>query len=129
LKFLRKYRLKKEEDKSWQKIVYKQLPSETMKELLEKIFLDGKEMEDFQNVGADLYQTVDELLMAYNNNTGLFEYNYKHTIRVRNPERIFGLEFYFNILNNGKNRETVEKAGRRLIEICLRALEVPGKNL
>lgn len=42
LKLLRRFRLKNEEDKSHQKIVNKQLPLDTTKEVISKIFLDPK---------------------------------------------------------------------------------------
>ena len=58
LKFLKKYRLKKEDDKSQQKIIYKQITPDLIRELNEKIFMDNKEM-DFQNISLELYQTVD----------------------------------------------------------------------
>jgi hypothetical protein len=115
LKLLRKFRLKGDEDKSQQKIINKQLPLETMKEVITKIFLDAREMEDYVSITPELYQTVDELLIAFNHNTKGFDYNYKHTIRVRSLENIFGYEFYINVINNCKQKEIVEKSIHRLV--------------
>lgn len=115
LKLLRRFRLKNEEDKSHQKIINKQLPLDTTKEVILKIFLDPKEMDDYSTIPAELYQTADELLIAYNHQTKSIEYNYKHTIRVKSLENIFGYEFYINVINNCKQRDIVEKSIHRLI--------------
>ncbi len=86
-----------------------------MKEVITKIFLDPKEMDDYASIPAELYQTADELIIAYNHNNKVIEYNYKHTIRIRSLDPIVGIEFYTKIIENCKNKEMVEKSIHRFI--------------
>lgn len=53
--------------------------------------------------------------MALNNNLENIDYNYKHTIRTKNPEKIIALEFYYHLINKCKSREIVEKSIHRII--------------
>ena len=80
-------------------------------------------MDDYSTIPPELYQTADELIIAYNHQIKSIEYNYKHTIRVKSLENIFGYEFYINVINNSKQRDIVEKSIHRLIEFFLRVKE------
>ncbi len=55
-------------------------------------------MDDYVSIQPELYQTVDELIIAYNNSSKIIEYNYKHTIRLRSLDPIFGIEFYVKVI-------------------------------
>jgi hypothetical protein len=59
-------------------------------------------MEEYEIISPELYQTADELIITFNHNSKFIDYNYKHTIRVRTLENIFGTEFYINVINNCK---------------------------
>lgn len=72
-------------------------------------------MDDYSTIPPELYQTADELIISYNHQIKSIEYNYKHTIRVKSLENIFGYEFYINVINNSKQRDIVEKSIHRLI--------------
>ena len=126
---MRKYRLKGEEDKSQQKIVNKQLPVDTIKEVIDKIFLNPGEMEGWASISPELYQTADELIVACNHNSKVIDYNYKHTIRTKYPDRIYGLDFYMHLINNCKDMEMVTKAIHRLVEFCMRAEDSMMKSV
>lgn len=81
-------------------------------------------MEDYKSVTLDLYQTADELIIAYNHHYNLIDYNYKHTIRTRSVEKTYGLDFYINVINLCNNKEIVEKALHRLVEMGARVPEL-----
>lgn len=64
-------------------------------------------MENYETINGELYQTADELIIAYNYNLKLFDYNYKHTIRTKYPEKVYGADFYLNIINFSHNQEFI----------------------
>jgi hypothetical protein len=81
-------------------------------------------MEDYLNMTLDLYQTADELIIAFNHHYNLIDYNYKHTIRTKNVEKVYGLDFYINVINNCQAKDIVEKALHRLVEMGARVPEL-----
>ena len=38
-------------------------------------------MDKYTDISDELYQTADELIIAYNSSKKFIDYNYKHTIR------------------------------------------------
>jgi hypothetical protein len=45
-------------------------------------------MEGYKQIDAELYQTADELIMAYLHGKKFIDYNYKHTIRFYRSDKI-----------------------------------------
>ncbi len=63
-------------------------------------------MEGYKIIDAELYQTADELIIAYLHNKKIIDYNYKHTIRFfkndkidSDPDALYpGSEFYLKVI-------------------------------
>ena len=60
-------------------------------------------MDNYVNIDDETFQTVDELVVAYNFAKKTIDYNYKHTIRSIKPREIYGLEFYLKTIINSKD--------------------------
>lgn len=51
---------------------------------------------------------------------GFIEYNYKHTLRVKKLESLYGMAIYHNIIVNTPNVQLAENCIKRLVEFYLR---------
>lgn len=119
LNWMRKYK-KRGNEKSYDKIVHKQLSETKMKDIMTCLFLSEDLMEGYREVSEELFQTVDEMLVSYNYHHRAIEYNIKHTIRVIRLDELFGLGFYLNVGRNCRNDKMADRAIRRFIEYYLR---------
>jgi len=45
-------------------------------------------MEGYKSIDAELYQTADELILAFLHNRKIIDYNYKHTIRFARNDKL-----------------------------------------
>ena len=72
-------------------------------------------MDEYKNISMETYQTIDELLICYNHQCGFIEYNYKHTLRVKKIDSLYGMAIYHNITVHALDLPLVEKALRRMI--------------
>ncbi len=83
-----------------------------MKSIIEELFL-SKNM-DLAKADGELFQTADELIIAYNDYNKVIEYNYKHTIRTK-KQSILGVNFYLNLAESCMDDELRLKALKRFI--------------
>lgn len=72
-------------------------------------------MNHYKKISPNLYQTVDELIIAYNYYNRSIEYNTKHSIRSLKTHDMVGLEFYLDVATGCDNNEMVDKSLRRFI--------------
>lgn len=68
-------------------------------------------MECYKIIDEQLYQTADELILAFLHNKKFIDYNYKHTIRFKKNDKIDsdsegfypGSDFYLKVIENCEN--------------------------
>jgi len=127
LSFLRKTRDFHEKEERAGRQFDKRLDTPFIKELIDSVFLVPDLMQNYRNMEFAVYQTVDELMMAYNIRMKTIEYNQKNSIRTFKAESIVDQAFYYRVLLAENSEKVLDAAMRRLVDLNIRPVEKPTK--